>query len=81
MNTFVGVAARAAVVFMAEGVPDRQQPASRAVHVAMTGAPAPQVPQKDILAGAPHQCHSPHGGHVCGDTILLGLCGLVKSVL
>lgn len=53
-STLVGVAGGTAVVFVAEGVLGRQQPAGRAEHVTLAGAPPPKVPQKHILTYFPH---------------------------
>lgn len=50
----------AAVVLQAQRVPVWQQPARRAVHVAVTGAPTSQVPDEYVFAGA--LCHR-HANH------------------
>lgn len=50
-QTFIWITRGAAVVLQAQGVSVRQKPACRAVHVAVTGSPAAQVPKE--YASAP----------------------------
>lgn len=53
--TLVGVTWWAAVLLLIQHVSVRQQPACRAVHVAVAGAAAVQVPEDHVFAGA--LCH------------------------
>lgn len=66
VSTLVWVTGVAAVVFHTQRVSVGQQPASRAVHVAVTGATASKVPHEDVFVGALCQSHGDHRGQHWG---------------
>lgn len=58
VSTLAWVTGVAAVVFRTQRVSVGQQPAGRAVQVAMTGAATSEVPDEDAFVGALCQSHS-----------------------
>lgn len=59
-RTCTGVTGGTAVLLIADDVPDRQQPASRAIHVTMAGASPHQVAKRHTPGGPPSQRHREH---------------------